>query len=154
MPASKHMFEAMDAAATRSRVAAPPEADPRFAALPRRVRASIEAAGYPVNPKVAELVFALNAAGIETLQSGDIFGDELVYVDLAPGAAAAAEAAALPGAWVLTFKNVGLTRRDALGERPPARPSGPAPRWRLARRGGAVSREEAAEVVAALLRAA
>ena len=39
----------------------------------------------PLNPKAAPLVAALNDAGVPTVQSGDLYGKNLVYVDLPGG---------------------------------------------------------------------
>jgi len=119
----------------------------------------------PVNPKVGALVGSLRAAGIPTAGSGDLYSDDLVYVDLAARWAAAAAAADLPPGWVVTA-NLAAAARGGLGLPPPPPPGGepvegvvgdPAearPETRLSRRGGAVPPREAEAVASALLEAA
>ena len=87
--------------------------------LPETIR-GIEQWGeeHPLNPKVARLVAALNLAGIPTSGSGDLYGDELIYVDLGRRLPAQAQAR-LPEGWVATTFDITATARDALGRAAP-----------------------------------
>lgn len=123
----------------------------------------------PVNPKVLPLVEAMLAAGVVTTASGDLYGDDLVYVDLADGWESEVAVAETPPGWVVT-PALADAAREALGlpQQPvpdfPGEPvegvqgddedEPPGPAVRLSRRGGAVTPQEAAAVTGALLRAA
>ena len=52
-----------------------------MAQLPENVQHLINQDDEPVNPKVMELVLALNKSGILTRMSGDLYGRDMVYVD-------------------------------------------------------------------------
>jgi hypothetical protein len=110
----------------------------------------------PINPKVAPLVDALNDLGIYTTLSGDFYSDDLVYVDVAiePHDAAGA-IPQLPDGWILcepfvrdTFVCLGWPHRSRIE----------VPQWareqrgvtRIARRGGAVTAQEAQQVAQAV----
>ena len=64
-----------------------------------------------INPKVSNVVAALNAAGIVTDMSGDMYGNDLVYVDLLVPAAAL-DGISLPDRWVVTDRLVAVTYED------------------------------------------
>lgn len=124
--------------------------------------ARIDAAtGDKINPKVTPLVEALNGAGFETSMSGDLYGNELVYVDLSAQAAARVAGTMLPAPWTWTYQDIKLTHRDALGTPIPPNQLGVTanimdtgqPR-RIARPGGTISEHEAHSIVAALTKAA
>lgn len=124
----------------------------------------------PVNPKVLPLVEALYAAGIVTTGSGDLYGNDLVYVDLADGWEGAIAAAGRPPGWVVSV-TLGDAAREALGLPPKPEPDfrgeavegvqdddpeaeiWPTAMVRLSRRGGAVTPQEAEDVTASLLHA-
>ena len=110
----------------------------------------------PINPKVLPLVKAMFAADVTTTASGDLYGDDLVYIDLADEWEGAAVKAALPEGWVVSANSVNQTM-EALGLPQdscfPLSRSGlyeSFPKIRLSRRGGAVTPKEAADVVASL----
>ena len=58
-----------------------------IARLPSEVRKGIDywrEVGDELNPKVAELVLAINEKGLETTMSGDYYDNQLVYVEIEP----------------------------------------------------------------------
>lgn len=115
--------------------------------------------GDKINPKVRTLVALLAQAGVPTTMSGDLYGDELVYVDLSAKDVEAAVAAGLPDGWVATWQHTALTHRDVLGKKVRSAQAGITKNYqkaykkqRLARAGSeAVSKEEAQAVVNAVL---
>ncbi|TDI15212.1 MAG: sigma-70 family RNA polymerase sigma factor, partial [Acidobacteria bacterium] len=56
---------------------------------------------FPLNPKVEELVYAINSTGVETRMSGDLFSDRAVYIDIHPEDLDRIDEAALPEGWAL-----------------------------------------------------
>lgn len=121
----------------------------------------------PVNPKVLPLVEALLAAGVVTTGSGDLYGDDLVYVDLADGWENAIAAMRMPSGWVAT-PTLADAARKALGLPPrvftsPGEPVEgvqddedelPGSAVRLSRMGGSVTPQEVADITNSLLSAA
>jgi len=122
----------------------------------------------PVNQKVLPLVKALFTDGVVTTGSGDLYGDDLVYVDLAGGWERTAASVTLPTGWVVSVK-LGDVTREVLGLPPQTLPNmdteivegvvgdegdPPGPAVRLSRLGGAVTAREAKNITAALLLAA
>lgn len=95
-------------------------ATPAEAALAKELETAPDNAGDTVNPKVSRLVAALQIAGHKTTMSGDMYGDNLVYVDLDEEAAANIDTSKLPAGWKLTYADTTLTERDVLGKDIPA----------------------------------
>ena len=158
-----HRDQVMANAVPRCIIDEPFLRDDRFWRLPDLVRLSILMT-EPLNPKVAEAVFAFNDAGIVTQLSGDLYRDDLVYLDLQEDVAAAVEsgidngAVCLPQGWMMAPTRIG-PMREALGL--DVVPSGTVPtnvvrlsdgepNRRLARLGGGISRDEAAALAAAV----
>jgi len=122
----------------------------------------------PVNQKVLPLVKTLFTAGVVTTGSGDLYGDDLVYVDLADEWKETATSAALPPGWMVSVK-LGDVTREVLGLPPQALPDfNPDDEVvegivgdndalhavvRLCRIGGDVMQEEADSIMKSLLRA-
>lgn len=69
----------------------------------------------PLNPKVRSAVIALNQAGIKTTMSGDLYGDDLIYIDIDEDALKRLDPAKLPEGWKLTGLDIKATKRDVLG---------------------------------------
>ena len=72
-----------------------------------------ESIGDVVNPKVAGLVSGLNKANIITTMSGDLYANDLVYVDLR---GPVASSVMLPVGWVVTGTDAALTHADITGD--------------------------------------
>lgn len=152
-----------DSGSTSAPASEAPQASSRYKNLPEEVREGIEAWGgeKSINPKVAPLVYALNESGLQTRGSGDGYENSYVYVDLSEEAAIQAEVASLPEGWILTPRDMPSMKQD-LGveqmsqahadQRAYLKKEGvPAPLERLARKGGAVSEEEARAIVEAIV---
>lgn len=92
----------------------------RITEAARETEAQVLEEGVAINPKVEEVVIALNDAGIRTTMSGDLYGDELMYIDLDPDHQEALDRARLPEGWVKTYTDITLTNRDVLGTPIPA----------------------------------
>ena len=117
----------------------------------------------PLNPKAKPLVNALNDAGVPTVQSGDLYGKNLVYVDLLGGKYTegkltrgvdsyerALRTARLPEGWKVIRADAPASTAFETGkpEKPYTGPRSTA--VRLIRKGGAVTQAEANEVAEAV----
>lgn len=117
----------------------------------------------PLNPKAQPLVTALNDAGIPTVQSGDLYGKNLVYVDLPGGRYTegkltrgvdtyerALRNARLPAGWKVVRADTPASTAFETGK--PEKPyTGPrATAVRLIRKGGAATPAEAQELAEAV----
>jgi hypothetical protein len=116
-----------------------------------------------INPKVVELVLALNRKNIPTVMSGDLYGRGIVYVDVPGGTYVKGELAAGTNEYEKALKNVKLpkgwsvisadmTGSDAFISGKEESPySGPREtKTRLIRKGDAITPEEAIEVAKAV----
>ncbi len=116
----------------------------------------------PINPKVAPLVEALNKAGIRTVMSGDMYGDEIVYVDIDPRSLPRGKtlwdyADDFPEGWKAVHNNIYATKYETIGYEPTERQfeqmanvAASSPPIRLAKAGKSISRTEIDQIVAAL----
>jgi hypothetical protein len=118
----------------------------------------------PLNPKVADLVVALNEAGFKTALSGDLYGDKLVYVDLEGTMKmeqllflASRAGMEWPKDWQVMVRDINVTENRVLGV--PIRDEIKAvvrnieahtPHTRIAKAGTSVSEEEIKALVGAL----
>ena len=135
--------------------------------LPKDIQRQISDYGTEgLNPKVAELVYALNEEGIPTTLSGALYGDELVYVDIIPEIAAQIESDSVFhnkgwNGWKLTMTDVKIAEHEILGKPIPREHAGvvknilraarPGARRRLARPGNnPVTAQEAQRIIALL----
>lgn len=103
---------------------------------------------YEINPKVLELVFALNQAGFVTTMSGDMYTDKLVYVDLWVGHAHQLVGKILPEKW--GFCGISVAAANAWVDRKPEPPCY-GYRTRLVYRGKKPTNTEILSVIRALL---
>lgn len=90
--------------------------DPVIEQLPADVRKEILSDTERLNPKVEQLVLALNKAGIRTTMSGDLYEDQLVYVDVAPEHFDEINMAELPDGWINTHTMMAATKYYVLDE--------------------------------------
>lgn len=112
-----------------------------------------------INPKVVNLIKALFHANIQTTMSGDMCGNDLVYIDLHRRYEQSLGRITLPPPWIIVIATVDRARM-ALGLPRSLIPHPMRgvyivgdnwPRIRITRKGGMISVEEANEVVKAVL---
>ena len=89
----------------QARQARTEELTEKWGALPDKVADKI-GIDLPLNPKVEELVYAINSTGLETEMSGDLFSDRVLYVDIHREDVERIDEGALPEGWSLVTSSV------------------------------------------------